>query len=107
MLPFLALSSATSPGPGIERDLEKVFSRHTLIASMTGASGDSCAVLLEGSHDGATWLTLGSMSMSSPNSLRGVVSSISPHLIRYVRGNLQAGSISGSPIVTATIASGE
>ena len=105
MLPFTSLDGVTTAGPGVSRDLEGAMLRHTLVASITGAESDSAGVVLQGSHDGEAWFTLTTVSPSLPNQ-GTLVATADTHLVRYVRANIQAGSVNGTPSVTATIVSG-
>ena len=69
--------------------------------------GASWTVVLEGSHDGSAWLSLGQVSGSSagPVSVTAPTSDIPGTLVRYVRANLTALTGGSTPTVTATIAS--
>lgn len=97
-LPFVSLNAATATGAGASRDLEGVYTRHTLAVSVTGGP-ESLQVRLEGSHDGINWHVLSGTFAST-----GFYTADS-HLVRYVRANFISISGGSSPTVTATIAS--
>lgn len=93
-LPFTSLDEATAVSDGVAKDLECPLANHTMIVrSSTGGLYDA---VLEGSHDGVVWMPL------APVSSNGAVES--HHVVRFVRARL-SGIDSGSPTVTATIAS--
>ncbi len=101
MLPFTSLNAVTSNGPGASRDLEDVSRHHTLTVTITGTSV-SGTVALQGSHDGSGWTNLATVSITDGLTLMATADT---HFVRYVRANLT--SLAGtSPVVTATIASG-
>lgn len=101
MLPFTTLSGATSAGVGVARDLEGTFGTHHCEVFYTGAPS-SIAVDLEGSHDGANWFRLVTLSGVTTGRMRGVSTSL---LARFVRANITDLTGGSSPTVTATIAS--
>lgn len=96
-LPFASLDAATSTGPGVAKDLEGSFGKHTIAVSDTG--GSTFSVKFEGSHDNSIWFTIvGIISGAS-------VTTVDGNLYRYVRANLEVLTGGSSPTVTATIAS--
>lgn len=93
------LNAATVVGAGSTVDWDAARGQHTVVVSMTGTGG--AQVQLEVSHDGSTWASLTTVSVSNGAGSdiqqgTGVVSA------RYVRGNLTF--VSGTASVTATIA---
>jgi hypothetical protein len=104
-LPFTSLSGATSPGPGAVKDLEGVFSRHTLHVVETGGGTSGAYVYLEGSHDGQNWFPLTEVAVVNAD-VKQVTVTGTEHLVRYARAKVLDIYFSGSPVITATIASG-
>lgn len=99
-LPFTSLDAATATGPGAAKDLEGVFSTHTICVTTTG-SPSSMNVVIERSHDGVNWFSTGSPNISAGPTM----ATVDTHLVRYVRANLTSLSGGSAPTVTATIAS--
>lgn len=99
-LPFKSLDAATAAGAGASKDLEGVFSKHTIVMASTG-NPTTVSVTLEGSHDGVNWFDAGAPTIT----LSVTKATVDTHLLRYVRANLITLSGGSSPTVTVTIAS--
>lgn len=104
-LPFTSLSSFVGNvnGAGTVKDLEGVYTNHTIIASMTGPG--QVYVALEGSHDNVSWISLATV--TPDNSAVRVGVSGNGYGVRYVRASVTGnnGAATGSSLVTATVAS--
>lgn len=104
-VPFQSLNAASATGAGAAHDLGVLADHHTMFVLTTG--GATWTVVLEGSHDGSAWLSLGQASGSSagPVQVTTPTSDIPGILVRHVRANLTVLTGGSSPTVTATIAS--
>lgn len=98
--PAASLSAASATGPGEVIDLGGSMSLHTMVRTAAGGPTDM-NVDMEGSHDGASWFTLASLT----NSTAAPQAVTSERVVRYVRANLLSLTGGASPTVTATIAS--
>lgn len=99
--PREVLSSVTATGTGPVVDLGSSVYRHSLIVSSVG-SPDSAYVVVRGSHDGATWVSLVEAQTDSGSSV-GVATR--EFAVRYLQADLVILSGGSSPAVTASVAS--
>lgn len=96
--PFTSLSDASATGPGARHDLGSVRLNHTMNVTVGGTAPTELTVDLEGSHDGATWWSMGSVS----DVAGGQVTAQS--VVRFVRASITT-LTGGPPTVTATLGS--
>jgi hypothetical protein len=117
ILPFTALASASSTGPGAVVDLNGTSNEFSMFV-VTSGSPSAAEVQLEGSHDGVNWFDLPvaisaiTGNVASTEFTNGQVESYLPGaqvkpFARYVRANLETLTGGTSPTVTATVAVGK
>lgn len=99
-LPFISLDSVTSIGAGDALDSQNVLTYHGMIVTVD--NGGSATIALQISNDGINWASFGQASGIEDETV-SVNGSSSPMPARYVRANVT--SISGSPTITASVAS--
>ncbi len=95
---YTSLSAATSTGAGTTQNLLQLLHFHTMVCVVTGSPSE-CEILLEGSLDNSSWITLGTVNGS------GCCHSVNA-TVQYVRANLTALGGGSSPAVTAKLGSG-
>lgn len=94
---YTSLSAVTSPEVGSAQNLLSLLTHHTMVTTVTGTPS-TCEILMEGSLDNSTWITLGvTNGTGSCHSVAAVV--------QYVRANLTTLGGGSSPTVTAKLGS--
>lgn len=108
-MPFLSLDQADGPGPGKAHDLGTVLARHSLVGWSDNQKAGEITLALEGSHDGAHWHQLGSVTLFFAPFATNTIQATGTGLAwpaRYVRANcLQWKEDAAGSRVSATIAS--
>lgn len=103
MSAFTSIESTSVEGPGEYRQLQKATAHHTMFVFVDG-SPTSVLVVLEGSHDGFRWMSIGSQ-QAAEDGIR--TTPATTHLVTYIRARLVL--IQGDPDakVSVSIASAD